>query len=69
MSVSKKEKNPFKEFAERSEEIRKRPLDKEKVKRINELARELELEEEDDSISDEQQIACEYSSEPLEAQL
>ncbi len=45
--MTKKEKISFKEFAERSEEIRKRPLDKEKVRRINELIDESEREEEE----------------------
>ena len=68
--MTKKEKSPFRKFAERSAEIRKRPWDKEKIKRVNELARELELEEEDDSEEeDEHQIAHEQSSKPLETRI
>ncbi len=55
--MTKKEKSPFRRFAERSEEIRNRPLDKEKIKKINELAREIELEEEEEMDSEEPQTA------------
>jgi hypothetical protein len=44
-----KTKTPFDSFVEESENIRKTPLTKEQIQRINEIAKEVELEEEQDS--------------------
>ncbi len=65
--MAKKETNPFKEFAERSEEIRKMPLDEEKIRKINELSRKIEREEEEEAVSDKRQIACGGPSRSIEA--
>jgi hypothetical protein len=44
-----KTKTPFDRFVEESENIRKTPLTKEQIQRINEISKEVEVEEEQDS--------------------
>ena len=65
--MAKKKKDPFTEFAERSEEIRKIPVDKEKIRRINEWIDESEREEEEEAVAEESQIARSNSSHAIEA--
>ncbi len=66
--MAKKEKSPFEVFVEEMEEIRKRPLDKEKVRRINEMIDESECEEEEEVTADESQIAHGGPAHSLEEQ-
>lgn len=67
--MTKNKKNDFNTFVQNAEEIRKRPLSKEDIDRINEISKRVEIEENESNQEFDIPVAAKERNESSSAQL